>query len=240
MRRAGWQRRPYPVWLGLVVTALFVSPNLAVMFAGPTASAGAGDRSSVGVLAVTLMLQLTLFAIAILPLVLTGRLDGRLFGTSRARLTPRAAVTGVATGVVAVIGSYGLNAALVLLLDAREPVEQQLLRDAASGGSTLLLVVVVAVVVAPFTEEVVFRGVLFRSLSDRLGSSAGIVISAAIFALVHVEVLMSQPVALAGLFVIGAILAWAYSRTGNLVVAIVGHATFNTVSLSLAAVLGTG
>lgn len=237
MMRAGSEQRPYPVWLALVATALFVSPNLAVLLVGTAEVPEASLQPSLAALAVTLVLQLALFATALLPLMLTRRLDGRLLGTARPRWSGRSVTAGLAAGLAAAVGSYGVNAVLVTLIGTREPVQQQLLQDAAAGGPPLLLVATIAVVVAPITEEVVFRGVLFRSLADRLGPWSCIVISAAIFALIHIEVLVSQPAALAGLFVIGAVLAAAYHRTGNLVVPILGHATFNAMSLGLALVL---
>ncbi len=240
MKRSSPQERPYPVWLALLTTALFVSPNLVVFATGDVASPEPGYGPSVVALVATLVLQLVLFTAALLPLLLARRLDRRLLGPARRRWSTRAVAVGVAVGIIAAVASYAVNAALVILLGAREPVQQRLLDDAVAGGPTLLLVAAIAVVVAPVTEEIVFRGVLFRSLRDRFGTWLGVFASAAIFSLVHVEVLVSQPAALAGLFAIGVVLAGAYARTGNLVVAIIGHATFNAVSLSLAVMLDAG
>lgn len=232
-------RRPYPVWLAVVVLVLFVGPNLLSLVVGPSAPATVPrreltDPQLVGALVATLVVQVGLFALALLPLLFARRLDGRLLGPTRPRLSARAVRAGLFTGIAATVGSYGINALLVMLTRTQEPVEQQLLQDALSGGSALLLVIVVAAIVAPITEEIVFRGVLFRSLADRFGAWTGVVASAAIFATIHVEVLLSQPVALAGLFVIGAILADSFRRTGNLLVPVLGHATFNATSLGLA------
>jgi uncharacterized protein len=83
-------------------------------------------------------------------------------------------------------------------------------------------------------EEVLFRGLLFRSLLERTGTVLAALVSAAIFAVVHVEVVVSQPIALVGLGTVGFLLAIAYRFVGNLWVAIIGHAVFNAISLSLA------
>jgi uncharacterized protein len=90
------------------------------------------------------------------------------------------------------------------------------------------------VVVAPLVEEVIFRGVLFRALADRINLPVGLVLSSAIFAGIHIEVVASQPFALVGLFTVGFLLALAYHLTGNLMVAVLGHAVFNAISLGLA------
>jgi uncharacterized protein len=101
----------------------------------------------------------------------------------------------------------------------------------------LVLAGIIAVVVAPIVEEVVFRGILFRALADRIGLWIGAIVSSAIFALIHIEVVLSQPVALGGLFMVGLLLALAYHWTGNLLVPILGHAVFNAASLGLALAL---
>ena len=232
--------RPYPVWFGLAVTAIFVSPNLIVLVTGPPKLGSSSELTNSQLtvsLAFTLALQLVLFVVAMLPLLLAGRLDGRLFGPSPARWSPRMVAVGLMSGVAATVGSYAINVFLVGLVAAREPVQQQLLQDALVGGAPLLLAVAIAVVVAPITEELVFRGVLFRSLADRFGGWLGILGSASIFSLVHIEVLYTQPIALAGLFVIGSVLAWSYHRTSSLLVPIVGHAVFNATSIGFALLL---
>ncbi|MFP4150365.1 MAG: CPBP family intramembrane glutamic endopeptidase, partial [Nitriliruptoraceae bacterium] len=183
-------------------------------------------------LIVQLVLQLGLFGISLLPLLAAGRPYRRLLGPTRT--TGTMVAIGLGSGVVAAIASYTLNAIAVLLTGVEEPVEQQLLQDALSGGLPLLLVVVLAVVVAPLTEEVVFRGVLFRAMADRLNLGVGLVVSSAIFSVIHIEVVASQPVALLGLFTVGLLLALAYHLTGNLMVPILGHAVFNAISLGLA------
>lgn len=239
--RRSLRRGPYPFWLAAVVVVIFVAPNLLVLATGAATSASPTpaypDQQQVASLVAALVFQLVLFGLALLPLLLARRLDRRLLGPARRRGLAWTAGVGSITGVAATIGSYGVNALLVPLLGTQEPVQQQLLEDAVSGGASLMLVIVMAVVVAPITEEIVFRGVLFRSLADRFGGSAGVVCSAAVFAAIHIEVMLSQPVALAGLFVIGAVLAEAYRRTAALAVPMLGHALFNASSIGLAVLL---
>jgi hypothetical protein len=68
----------------------------------------------------------------------------------------------------------------------------------------------------------------------RTGVHVAAVVSSAVFAVIHFEILFSQPLALGGLFVVGLALAYAFHATGNLVVPILGHAVFNAISVSLA------
>lgn len=232
---------PYGLWIATFVVMIFIAPNLLVV--GVAVASGALDEVLAGGielspammvvnLLVQLVLQMVVFGLSLLPLLAAGRPYNRLWGPTRT--TGAMVATGLAVGVGVAIVAYTVNAVAVLVSGTEDPVEQQLIQDALSGGLPLALVVLLAVVVAPVTEEVVFRGVLFRAMADRLNLGVGIVLSSAIFALIHIEVVVSQPLALLGLFTVGVLLALAYHLTGNLMVPILGHAVFNAVSLSLA------
>lgn len=143
---------------------------------------------------------------------------------------------GVVVGVVGTVLAYGVNAGLVLLTGAQDPVEQEVLRELLAGGSAMLLAITMAVVVAPIAEELLFRGLLFAALRRRLGLWPAAIGSSAVFTAIHVEVVLSQPVALAGLLTLGVVLAWAFQRTGSLVVPVVAHAVFNALSVTFAVV----
>ncbi|MFW6009741.1 MAG: CPBP family intramembrane glutamic endopeptidase [Actinomycetota bacterium] len=230
-------RSPYGLWIATFSVLIFMAPNLAVLAAGGLAEGLEGGRTVsspelVFSLAVTLVFQIGIFLAALLPLLAAGRPYTRLLGPTRGTAVMWA--VGLGVGVATSLAALGVNASLALLLEADEPVEQQVLQDALAGGAPLVLAALIAVIVAPVTEEAIFRGVLFRALAGRLGTGVGMVLSAAVFALIHLEILFSQPIALSGLFVVGVALAVAYHLTGSLVVPIVGHAVFNAVSLMLA------
>jgi membrane protease YdiL (CAAX protease family) len=82
-------------------------------------------------------------------------------------------------------------------------------------------------------EEWLFRGVLFRALSEggrRGGSRASVVVavvaSAVLFALAH-----GEPLQFAGLFFLGMVLATLLWRTKRLIPSIVTHVSFNGVAI---------
>ena len=229
-------RSPYAIWVALLSVAIFVSPNLALLAIGGMEAAEVMERPSTGQLvfslAVTVVFQIAIFLLAMLPLLIAGRPYRRLLGPTRGTAVMWA--IGIGAGVATSVVALSVNAGLAILLEAEDPVEQQILQDALAGGVPLLLAVMIAVIVAPITEEVLFRGVLFRALGDRFGVWVGAIVSSAVFALIHFEILFSQPIALAGLFTVGLLLAFAYHLTGSLLVPILGHAVFNAVSVTLA------
>lgn len=81
------------------------------------------------------------------------------------------------------------------------------------------------VVLAPLSEELFFRGLVYRGIADRFGSGVGMVTSGVAFALVHFNVSVVVPFTL-----IGIVFAWVYRASGSLWTTIAAHAIFNGVS----------
>jgi membrane protease YdiL (CAAX protease family) len=85
-----------------------------------------------------------------------------------------------------------------------------------------------AVLVAPFAEEFLFRGLLYRALDREWGGWKAIAGSAVFFAIYH-PVLSWVPVG-----AVGALNAWLFRRTGRLAPAIALHMAYNAVVMGAA------
>ncbi|AXR19619.1 CPBP family intramembrane metalloprotease [Bacillus thuringiensis] len=95
--------------------------------------------------------------------------------------------------------------------------------------SEIILYVVVLTVFAPIWEELLFRGILFKKLSQRFSTLTSIVISACIFTLGHPLTVGS----LLYIFGMGICLAYTYKKTKNLLVPIGIHLLNNSFYLLL-------
>ncbi len=84
-----------------------------------------------------------------------------------------------------------------------------------------------AVVAAPLCEEFIFRGLVFGGLRRSMGMAPAIVMSAALFAIVH------PPVSMAPVFVLGLVTAYAYERSRSLLAPVLVHAVYNGALLVL-------
>jgi membrane protease YdiL (CAAX protease family)/uncharacterized RDD family membrane protein YckC len=102
-------------------------------------------------------------------------------------------------------------------------------------GSALPLALIGVAVVAPFVEEIIFRGVVFGWLRGRLPVPAAVVISAAIFSAAHLGYL--QWSLLLPIFGIGCVLASIYHYSRSLWPGIAIHSSINTVA-TLVLILG--
>lgn len=103
--------------------------------------------------------------------------------------------------------------------------------DGARGGWVVLLALVV-IFGAPIVEEIVYRGVVQPGLVASWGRSTGILVTAALFAAIHM-----QPVEFPGLFAFALVLGWARHSTGTIGTSIVTHMAFNATGLALVVLL---
>jgi len=83
---------------------------------------------------------------------------------------------------------------------------------------------------APFSEELVFRGAILKNLlsSPRLSTWSAIAISALLFALIHMN-----PAQMPHAFLIGLLLGWMYWRTGSILPGIAFHWVNNSIAYVL-------
>lgn len=98
------------------------------------------------------------------------------------------------------------------------------LSSADSGWWGLAFALVSACLLAPVAEELLFRGVLFGSLRNRLGVLPAAVASSAIFAVLH----FYGGYGLASVAIFGFSAALLYAGTGSLTTVIVLHILYNS------------
>jgi membrane protease YdiL (CAAX protease family) len=102
---------------------------------------------------------------------------------------------------------------------------------AVPGGSPALLGVAGLILIAAFMEEVVYRGVLFSTLEDGLGSTAAMWLQSLVFAAMHLSNSPAPPFELATTMVActlaGALWTALYAWTRSLWVVTAHHAGWN-------------
>lgn len=101
---------------------------------------------------------------------------------------------------------------------------QNVVEESALAPTLLALTVFPAI-----AEELVFRGILLRSLAPRLGGPLAVLISAAVFGLYHLF-----PPQMVSTFVLGLVLGVLTLRSASIVPAMIVHALNNTVAVLLA------
>ena len=226
--RCGLQEVPWDYWHLLRCLAAFAAfqrlglAGLAWMQQAQRAvawlAAVPGSLLQAGVTSVAMM-GMCMFVVALVGG--EGREALRLLGLREQRPLSRGAI-GITAMLMSVPVLYVVGL-LTVVLTGVVPERQPLLdsaRQLSPGGFAALCVF--AIVVAPMTEEILFRGVLYATLRRYLGPLHAICLSAAAFAVLHFHVPAMVP-----LFVVGFVVAYLYERTGSLVASIAAHAANN-------------
>lgn len=130
------------------------------------------------------------------------------------------------------VGVLLLGGPLTHVLAGAHPVHQDITVMAGKVSPAMRLLLAVPVVcVAPFVEELVFRGVLLSGLASRLHTGWAIVASAIVFGCVHLPDFGFAWYPIPALVVMGLALAWMRVRSGSLWPSITLHATNNLFAM---------
>ena len=84
------------------------------------------------------------------------------------------------------------------------------------------------IIVAPIIEEIVFRGLFYKTLKNFIPFVQASIISSLIFAIIHENIL-----SLTILFLLSLYLTWIYERTNSILYSILTHSIFNFLNLLL-------
>jgi hypothetical protein len=153
------------------------------------------------------------------------------FGLELRRTDTRALVVGVGLQLLLTLTIVPLTRL------AHRPSSQELVRliDANTNVALAIGILISTVVVAPLVEELLFRGLLLRSLLRRVDPRRAVLISGALFGVVH----LTDPnalVAVPALSILGVVLSMVALRTNSLSAPLLIHAGFNLTATVFALV----
>ncbi|MDE0825460.1 MAG: type II CAAX endopeptidase family protein [Akkermansiaceae bacterium] len=98
------------------------------------------------------------------------------------------------------------------------------LNAATTDWSTMLYVVVSGCILAPVTEEIMYRGLLFLGLRRHTGPWVAMAVSTVLFAMSHWQYDLAGMISVGVMGLASAVLVW---RTGSLLPSIILHVAFN-------------
>lgn len=98
--------------------------------------------------------------------------------------------------------------------------EYVMLAETMNGG---VVTIIFTCIIAPFIEEMLFRGIILRGFLMNYSINHSIILSALLFAVFHLTIIQ-LPVA----FIMGCLFGWLYVRTGSLWSSILAHFLYNT------------
>lgn len=115
--------------------------------------------------------------------------------------------------------------ALLIRLQPNIPPQdfERILRSVHSPGGFLLMLLMGSVL-APLSEELLFRGMLYPAVRKYLGPMGGAVVAGLIFGISHTDLWRAIPLTIGG-----ALLCYIYEKTGSILVSAAAHGTWNGI-----------
>lgn len=170
-----------------------------------------------------MLTQLTLYGLLLLILSQARlRPDARPFR----KFSPSWLGKGYFAAVAVVFVVNFLTAALSGDAPKSENPVLSLFSDAPTWKIALLGMLVVFV--GPFFEEIIFRGWLFGGLRKEWGDTPALLLSSALFAVIHGDAPGLLP-----LFCLGMVFGWVYRRSGSLWASILVHSCWNATTFAM-------
>jgi hypothetical protein len=114
-----------------------------------------------------------------------------------------------------------------LLLEGYE-AQDNVLRLQNGNYGNIGTIIITACIIAPITEELIFRGMMYPLFKKSIGVLWGCVISSLIFSFIHYNILTFSV-----LFVFSCCLTYIYERSNSIIVPIVSHSIFNGIMIIL-------
>lgn len=148
----------------------------------------------------------------------------RWLGFRATPLVPALLVIVIATAI-GLGGSLLYSQAITIFHWHIQTNSDTLLQEGKAAPFTTVGLLASAALVAPFCEEIFFRGLVFVGLLKRMPLWPAALISAIVFGIAHVDL-----GSLAPLIIIGLALAWVRWRTDSIWPGIIVHAINNTVA----------
>ncbi len=112
-----------------------------------------------------------------------------------------------------------------VLFPSDRPLPIEKLFNSPTSG---YLLAAFGILIAPFVEELVFRGMMYPVFERHLGLMLAVVLTAALFAAIHAPQLGKGWPQVTAIFVVGLALSYARGRTGSLVPAYLIHLSYNS------------
>lgn len=210
-----------------VVANLISFPALLVL--GRRIAAAGANGPALGPLGLTYLIvasEIPIIAVVWLRLVRPGGMNWRELGL---RLEPFAAhlPRGLAGGAALFLAAGFIGSALTRLGVRQNQFERFSGIEGAPLG-LFLLAALAGCLLAPFAEELFFRGYIFQTFSARYGRLWAYLFSAGLFAVVHANLAAAAPI-----FVLGLMLACIFQQSGSIVPGVIAHGVNNAIAFGL-------
>jgi membrane protease YdiL (CAAX protease family) len=126
--------------------------------------------------------------------------------------------------------SFGATLAIsVLIISSFFPSGEPPIQKLLTSTTAMYVFVVFGIVVAPLFEEIMFRGFLFKVLSDIRGEHTAVLLTAILFGLLHLPQLWGSWAGVVLIFVVGYLLSFIRQRSNSVIPSFIVHTSYNSM-----------
>lgn len=231
MDRNQIKKVPWAIWEALAIFFLFLlltwfSPSILAFFEG------IGEEFSISLGLIELFLILSIFQLLIFFawigfIVKFKHKSDFAFLMERKFSFAELIQKGLASSLILFVTTMAASLAIFMYFPI--DTDPQLVNDIfglAISPKEKIIIFIAAVIIAPLTEEVYFRGFLYRALRNRYSQGMAISISSVIFSALHFDFYRFVP-----LFIAGVILNHIYDRYQNIILPIIAHGVWNAIMI---------
>jgi membrane protease YdiL (CAAX protease family) len=231
-------RGPSPVIVfgAYVALTLFLELIILVPLKALGVQTGTAAEALVGLLIINGSAVVMVAVLVVGPGSLSWRelgLPGRPFGRLQLAILLRDLVEGMIVAVPVLFVTVGLNSLLIRLLGSAPPGPLPVALTPADAALNLIS----GILIAPFGEELFYRGFATTAWVRGMGVRAGILRAALLFCVAHVLTLSGSPsealIAFVARLPVAIALGWIFIRRGSLASSFGLHAMFNAIPLIL-------
>jgi len=129
-------------------------------------------------------------------------------------------------GVLILVPILALTSLLSVFMEEMGGGEPPTLVGGVDGTADIIYMGIAIVIIAPFIEELLFRGYLFDQIRKKASPMVAILSTALLFALVHFSIATMIPI-----FIMGVIMGVLRERTGSIIPSLLFHSLNNLFAL---------
>lgn len=135
-------------------------------------------------------------------------------------------VSGLIGGIILSFAVTVLGMLISILVGPPPPQEVEKMLTGIKQGKDILLSFVSVSILAPVSEELYFRGMVYPVIRSRFGVGAALILSGLFFSMLHLDLYRLVPIWAGGI-----VLAYFFEKSGSLITSITAHSTWNTAML---------
>lgn len=149
------------------------------------------------------------------------------------KVPPRGPLNEIVIGIIGYLGVFPVFVFVLLILAVlaqifsyqppAHPLVNIFLEEDQKNPWLIVYSIVLATIIAPFLEEVFFRGFCYKLFKHRMGARAAMIVSSAFFAAIHENAFAFLPI-----FILGMALSYVYEKRGSLIAPVTLHLFHNS------------